>query len=112
MVRQMLRNPAYCGDVVWMVRSNGPRDGDVEVKSDAHPALIERSVWDRVQARLARTVWAKTDRSWYKRADGRITNNWSSTTAAYWWKTRRVDLASYVQKARARVAAPLVAKVA
>ena len=52
-IRQMLRNPAYCGDVVWMVRSTGPRDGDpVEVR-DAHPALVKRTLWDRVQARLA-----------------------------------------------------------
>ena len=51
-VRQVLRNAAYCGDVRWMVRSNGPRDGDpVEVR-DAHPPLIKRALWDRVQARL------------------------------------------------------------
>src|SRR5207244_2889865 len=51
-IRQMLRNPACCGDVVWMVRSNGPRDGAPVVKPDAHRAIITRVLWDRVQARL------------------------------------------------------------
>jgi len=54
-VRQILENPAYCGDIVWMRRSNGPRDGDVVVVRDAHPALVTRAVWARVQARLAAT---------------------------------------------------------
>ncbi len=49
----------------------------------------------RLQAELRRTVWAATDHSWYKRADGRITNNWSGTTTRYWWRTRRVDLDRY-----------------
>jgi cation diffusion facilitator CzcD-associated flavoprotein CzcO len=75
-------------------------------------ADVMRAYNERLQARLARTVWAKTERSWYKRADGRITNNWCSTTAAYWWKTRRVDLGSYVQKSRARTADAVIAKVA
>lgn len=52
--RQMLRNPAYCGDVVWMVRSNGPRDGEPVHVRDAHDSLVTRALWDRVQARLTR----------------------------------------------------------
>src|SRR5262249_7350376 len=31
----------------------------------------------RLQGRLSGSVWARTGKSWYKRADGRITNNWS-----------------------------------
>src|SRR5207249_3235979 len=53
-LRQMLRNPAYCGDLVWMRRSSGPRDGGVVIVREAHPALVARALWDRVQARLAR----------------------------------------------------------
>jgi cation diffusion facilitator CzcD-associated flavoprotein CzcO len=49
----------------------------------------------RLQAELRRTVWAATDHSWYKTADGRITNNWSGTTTRYWWRTRRADLGLY-----------------
>ena len=48
-----------------------------------------------LQDELATTVWARTDHSWYKRADGTITNNWSGTTARYWWRTRRPDLGAY-----------------
>lgn len=51
-IRQMLRNAAYAGDVVWMVRSNGPRDGEPVHKRDAHPALVARALWERVQVRL------------------------------------------------------------
>jgi cation diffusion facilitator CzcD-associated flavoprotein CzcO len=43
----------------------------------------------RLEARLARTVWADSCHSWYKTASGKITNNWSGTTASYWWHTRR-----------------------
>ena len=52
--------------------------------------------FDRMlQAELEHTVWAETPRSWYKNAAGRITNNWSGTTAEYWWRTRRADLGVY-----------------
>jgi cation diffusion facilitator CzcD-associated flavoprotein CzcO len=61
---------------------------------DLRPEVLE--AWDaRIQAELARTVWAETDHSWYKDARGRITNNWSGTTARYWWSTRRPDLGAY-----------------
>ena len=57
--------------------------------------------WDaRLQQELARTVWAATGKSWYKTEAGRITNNWSSSTIRYWWKTRRPDLGAYLQVAR------------
>jgi hypothetical protein len=52
--------------------------------------------WNReLQAKLAKTVWAQTDHSWYKTRSGRITNNWSGTTLEYWWRTRRADLDAY-----------------
>ncbi len=46
---------------------------------------------DTLQAELGRTVWARTEASWYKNRAGRITNNWSGTTTRYWWRTRHVD---------------------
>lgn len=49
----------------------------------------------RLEAALARTVWAAGCRSWYKTAEGRITNNWSGLTAEYWWRTRRPDFREY-----------------
>jgi hypothetical protein len=54
---------------------------------DAYNAALQRE--------LAGTVWAATSNSWYKTADGTITNNWSGTTFRYWLKTRRADLACY-----------------
>jgi hypothetical protein len=54
-----------------------------------------------LQRELAGSVWAATAKSWYKTADGTITNNWSGPTYRYWWKTRRADLACYDVTARA-----------
>ena len=53
-----------------------------------------------VQRQLAGTAWAATGKSWYKNAEGTITNNWPGTTVRYWWRTRHVDLGLY------RVVAP------
>ena len=55
----------------------------------------------RVQRSLAGTVWAATPASWYKTADGTITNNWPGTTFAYWQATRRVRLDRYDVQTRA-----------
>ncbi len=61
---------------------------------DLRPEALE--AYDQeLQDELERTVWARTDHSWYKRADGRITNNWSGTTARYWWRTRKPDFTAY-----------------
>jgi cation diffusion facilitator CzcD-associated flavoprotein CzcO len=49
----------------------------------------------RTQRALAGTAWAATGKSWYKTADGTITNNWPGTTVRYWWETRRADLRPY-----------------
>jgi hypothetical protein len=78
---------------------------------DVRPDVM-RAYNAQLQAVLERTVWAKTGKSWYKRADGRITNNWSGTTVAYWWRTRRPYLEHYQRKARGGVADGRVAKVA
>lgn len=78
---------------------------------DVRPEVM-RAYNQRLQAVLERTVWARTDKSWYKRADGRITNNWSGPTIAYWWRTRRADLRLYHQATRSRVDDAAVARVA
>lgn len=51
----------------------------------------QRASTGRVQAELARTVWGGACHSWYKNASGKITNNWSTFTYRYWWRTRRFD---------------------
>ena len=49
-----------------------------------------------LQATLAKTVWADPHcHSWYKTADGRITQNWSSHTREYARRTKEVALADY-----------------
>ncbi len=53
-----------------------------------------------IQQKLAGSVWAQVDHSWYKNDSGVITNNWSGSTLEYWWKTRHVDLGAYRQEAR------------
>lgn len=57
----LLRNPVYVGDVVWCRRGRDdrthqqhPQPADAwVVATDAHPALIDRALFARVQARLA-----------------------------------------------------------
>lgn len=49
----------------------------------------------RLQSELQRTIWAAPERSWYKDDKGRITNNWSGSTARYWWRTRRARLGAF-----------------
>jgi cation diffusion facilitator CzcD-associated flavoprotein CzcO len=75
-------------------------------------ADVMRRFNQRLRAVLDRTVWARTGKSWYKRADGRITNNWSGTTLEYWWRTRRVDLGLFHQKVRASDREVAIARVA
>ena len=96
------------GYVLDCIRTLAERDlASIDVRPD-----VMRSYNERLQALLERTVWARTGKSWYKQADGRITNNWSSSTIAYWWRTRRPDLRLYHLKARARRAEAVVANVA
>ena len=45
---------------------------------------------------MARTAWVGGCSSWYKNAEGRVINNWSSHTLKYWWRTRRPNLEDYV----------------
>ena len=66
---------------------------------DLRPDVM-RAFQARLERALAKTVWARTDHSWYKTREGRITNNWSGTTVSYWWKTRRANLAEYRLAAR------------
>ena len=65
----------------------------IEVRPEIQTAFNRR-----IQEELNQTVWAAPDRSWYKNAAGKITNNWSGSTVSYWWATRRADLADYLQR--------------
>ncbi len=74
------------------------------VSLDLWPSVLE-AYNTRLQRELARTVWARTNRSWYKTASGQITNNWSGTTLRYWWTTRRFDRSCYRSVGRRRAVA-------
>jgi DNA invertase Pin-like site-specific DNA recombinase len=59
-VRAMLRNPAYRGDVIWGRRPQLPEGGQPltdpgqwVVTEGAHPALVPVTLFDRVQARFS-----------------------------------------------------------
>ncbi|GAB2629372.1 NAD(P)/FAD-dependent oxidoreductase [Prescottella soli] len=65
-------------------------------------AGVERRFDDRIQRRLADSVWSLCS-SWYRTASGRITTNWPGTVTAYRRRTRRPDRRDY------RVTAPRTA---
>ena len=50
---------------------------------------------EQLEQQLERSVWSQVENSWYRLQNGRITNNWSGTTLAYWWLTRRPDFQAY-----------------
>jgi cation diffusion facilitator CzcD-associated flavoprotein CzcO len=60
---------------------------------------VKRAVMDEynraLQRDLARSVWAADKQSWYKLADGTITNNWPHSTIRYRRLLRRADLLAY-----------------
>jgi hypothetical protein len=60
---------------------------------------VKRAVMDEynagLQRDLAKSVWSADKQSWYKLADGTITNNWPHSTIHYRRLLRRADLAAY-----------------
>jgi hypothetical protein len=44
---------------------------------------------------MGRTAWSASCTSWYKDANGRITNNWPTWTVRYWWDTLRLRHADF-----------------
>ena len=60
---------------------------------------VRREVMERynraLQQDLAKSVWATVDASWYKRADGTITNNWPHSTLRYRRLLREARLEDY-----------------
>jgi cation diffusion facilitator CzcD-associated flavoprotein CzcO len=66
---------------------------------DLRPEVME-AFNRKLERELRDTVWADTGKSWYKTADGRITNNWSGSTIRYWWNTRRAEPLVYSERVR------------
>lgn len=67
---------------------------------DVRPEAMTRYNGE-VQARLRNSVWSAGCDSWYKTAEGKITNNWPRFTVSYWREMREPDLREYEVKAGA-----------
>jgi cation diffusion facilitator CzcD-associated flavoprotein CzcO len=79
----------YIRDCVRFMRRRGI--ATVEVRDDA-----TRRFNDRLQARLAHTVWQEGGcRSWYLDEHGRNSSLWPGFTVEFWARTRRFDPAPY-----------------
>jgi cation diffusion facilitator CzcD-associated flavoprotein CzcO len=56
---------------------------------------VQQTYNEWVQQRLANSVWAAVDRSWYKDDKGKITNNWVGRTIEYRRRTRAINPDDY-----------------
>jgi cation diffusion facilitator CzcD-associated flavoprotein CzcO len=78
----------YVLDALRKMEANGLQR--LEVK-----AAVLEDYNRHLQQDLARSVWATTNASWYKLADGTITNNWPHSTIRYQRLLREVKLEDY-----------------
>jgi cation diffusion facilitator CzcD-associated flavoprotein CzcO len=78
----------YILDAIRQMDERGLRR--LDVKRDVMEAYNRE-----LQRDLATSVWAADKQSWYKLADGTITNNWPHSTIRYRRLLRRADLAAY-----------------
>jgi hypothetical protein len=67
---------------------------------------VETAWNERLQRRLAHTVWSSGCSSWYQDERGRIVTLWPGSTVEYWLRTRRFDAASYDLSTRTERPAP------
>lgn len=61
---------------------------------DVQPVVMD-AYNDEIQGVLRQSAWAAAGDSWYKDAEGNITNNWPYSTFDYWRRTRAFDRAAY-----------------
>jgi hypothetical protein len=61
---------------------------------DVKPAIM-REFNRQLQDELAGSSWTGPCSSWYKHADGRITNNWPGSVEDYKQRTARFDISEY-----------------
>jgi cation diffusion facilitator CzcD-associated flavoprotein CzcO len=79
----------YVLDALAQLRQRGLRQ--LEVRREVMDAYNRG-----LQEDLARSVWAATGSSWYKLADGTITNNWPHSTIRYRRMLRTARLEDYL----------------
>jgi len=78
----------YAIDAIRQMDARGLKRIDVK-----RPVMEAYNRW--LQGDLARSVWAADKQSWYKLADGTITNNWPHSTIRYRRLLRTADLGAY-----------------
>jgi len=78
----------YVIDAIRRMDARGLRRLDVK-----RTVMDEYNRW--LQRDLAKSVWANGKQSWYKLADGTITNNWPHSTIRYRKMLREADLGAY-----------------
>jgi len=78
----------YIIDAIRQMDGRGLKRLDVK-----RPVMEEYNRW--LQGDLARSVWAADKQSWYKLADGTITNNWPHSTIRYRKLLKTADLEAY-----------------
>jgi cation diffusion facilitator CzcD-associated flavoprotein CzcO len=78
----------YIIDAIRQMDALGVRRVDVK-----RAVMDEYNRW--LQRDLAKSVWAADKQSWYKLADGTITNNWPHSTIRYRRLLRRADLSAF-----------------
>ena len=78
----------YIMEALGAIDAKGGRP--IEVKPDALAAFNAR-----LQEELAGSSWAGSCLSWYKTADGRITNNWAGSVEDYKAHTARLKIEDY-----------------
>ena len=61
----------------------------IDVREQPHRAFV-----DEMDRRLADSVWVRCD-SWYRRRNGRVTNNWPGLMSEYRLRTRRLHPSHY-----------------
>ncbi len=78
----------YVIDAIRRLDARGLKRLDVK-----RTVMDEYNVW--LKRGLAKSVWASDKQSWYKLADGTITNNWPHSTIRYRRLLREADLGAY-----------------
>ena len=81
----------YILKTIGLLKKKGGRS--IEIKYNSMEGFNQT-----IQRTLKRTAWAGSCNSWYKNAQGKIINNWSTHTVGYWLRTRRPIADHYLVK--------------
>jgi len=78
----------YILSCIQMMRQN--QISGLEVKPDIYAKFNQK-----LQENAAKTVWMNSCSSWYKTADGKLTNNWPYSSVRYWLTTLKANLQEF-----------------